>query len=168
MIYCCCLVTKVCPTLETPWTVAHQIPSAHGISQARILEWVAITFCRGSSWPRNQTHICISKQVLYHWATREAPLWCVCVYVCLCVFVNVYCIGKKENGWSRRILVMPREYENKSIWDFMHLKARTWETLRYCAAGLLSLYWEQNRGSTEQVKTSIFYKSPWLVQVYSS
>jgi len=37
MIYCCCLVTKVCPTLATPWTVAHQVPSVHGISQARIL-----------------------------------------------------------------------------------------------------------------------------------
>ena len=34
--------------------------SVHGISQARILEWVAISFSRGSSWPRNQT--C----VLYH------------------------------------------------------------------------------------------------------
>ena len=30
--------------------------SVHGISQARILEWVAISFSRGSSWPRNQTH----------------------------------------------------------------------------------------------------------------
>ena len=96
----------------------------------------------------------------------------VCVYiymcVCVCVCVCVYCIAKKENGWSGRILVMPWEYENKSIWHFMHLKARTWETLRYCAAGLLSLYWEQNRESTDQVKTPVFCKSPWLVQVYSS
>ena len=30
--------------------------SVHGISQARILEWVAISFSRGSSWPRDQTH----------------------------------------------------------------------------------------------------------------
>ena len=32
--------------------------SLHGTSQARILEWVAISFSRGSSWPRDQTHIC--------------------------------------------------------------------------------------------------------------
>ena len=41
----------------------HGLPgsSAHGISQARILEWVAISFFRGSSWPRNQTHVsCIA------------------------------------------------------------------------------------------------------------
>ena len=45
----------------------------HGISQAKILEWVAISFFRGSSQPRDWTHIfCIERQILYHWATREA------------------------------------------------------------------------------------------------
>ena len=39
----------------TSWTVALQA-SVHGISQARILEWVAISFSRGSSWLRDQTH----------------------------------------------------------------------------------------------------------------
>ena len=40
------LVTKSCLTLATPWIIAHQVPlsSVHGISQARILEWVAISF----------------------------------------------------------------------------------------------------------------------------
>ena len=50
--------------------------SVHGILQARILEWVAIPFSRGSSWPRNRTHVsyvsCISRWVLHHWATWEA------------------------------------------------------------------------------------------------
>ena len=47
--------------------------SVHGISQARILEWVAISFSRGSSLPRDQTHVsCIGRQIIYHWATREA------------------------------------------------------------------------------------------------
>ena len=47
--------------------------SVHGILQARILEWVAISFSRGSSWARDQTHVsCIDKWILYHWATREA------------------------------------------------------------------------------------------------
>ena len=31
--------------------------SVHGISQARILEWVSISFSRGSSWPRDQTQV---------------------------------------------------------------------------------------------------------------
>ena len=46
----------------------------HGISQARILEWCAISSSGGSSWPRHQTHVssgcCIGRQILYHWATR--------------------------------------------------------------------------------------------------
>ena len=48
--------------------------SVHGISQARILEWIAMPSSWGSSRPRNQTHIsfvsCTGKQILYHWATR--------------------------------------------------------------------------------------------------
>ena len=50
--------------------------TAHGILQARILEWVTISSSRGSSWPRDQTHIscisCISRQILYHCTTWEA------------------------------------------------------------------------------------------------
>ena len=45
----------------------------HGISQARILEWVVISFSRTSFWPRNQTHIsCTGRWIHYQWATREA------------------------------------------------------------------------------------------------
>ena len=47
--------------------------SVHRILQARRLEWVAITSRRGSSWPRDGTHIsctsCIGRWVLYHSAT---------------------------------------------------------------------------------------------------
>ena len=47
--------------------------SVRGISQARILEWDAISFSTGSSWLRDQTCIsCIGRRILYHWATREA------------------------------------------------------------------------------------------------
>ena len=48
--------------------------SVYGISQARILEWVAISYSKGSSQPRSGTYIsCISRWVLYHWATSEDP-----------------------------------------------------------------------------------------------
>ena len=40
--------------------------SVHGIFQARILEWVAISSSRGSSQPRNQTQILHCRQILYH------------------------------------------------------------------------------------------------------
>ena len=47
--------------------------SVHGILQAIILEWVAISFSRGSSRPRNQTQVsCIAGRFFTSWATREA------------------------------------------------------------------------------------------------
>ena len=38
-------------------TIAHQAPSSMGILQARILEWVTISFSRGSSQPRDRTQV---------------------------------------------------------------------------------------------------------------
>ena len=49
--------------------------SIHGILQARILEWVAIPFSRGSSWPRDQTRVsCIAGRFFTVWTTREELL----------------------------------------------------------------------------------------------
>ena len=49
--------------------------SVHGISQARILGWVANSFSRGSFRPKDWTPISYTgKQILYHWATREAQI----------------------------------------------------------------------------------------------
>ena len=49
---CCCLFTRLCLTLCNPMAGS----SVHKVSQASILEWVAIFFSRGSSQPRDQTH----------------------------------------------------------------------------------------------------------------
>ena len=53
--------------------------SVHGIFQARILEWVAISSSRGSLRPRDWTCVsyisCIGRQILYHWATWEAHVY---------------------------------------------------------------------------------------------
>ena len=47
--------------------------TGHGILQARILEWVAFPFSRGSSQPRNQTRVsCIAGGFFTNWAIREA------------------------------------------------------------------------------------------------
>ena len=43
--------------VATPWTVAYPGSSIHGILQARTLEWVAISFFRGSSQPRDRTQV---------------------------------------------------------------------------------------------------------------
>ena len=59
-----------CLTLCNPVDCSLQGSSVHGISQARIPEWVAISFSRGSFQPRDGTHVsyisCIGSWVLYH------------------------------------------------------------------------------------------------------
>ena len=45
-------------SLATLWTVAHQAPLSLEFPRQELLEWVTISFPRGSSWPRDQTHIC--------------------------------------------------------------------------------------------------------------
>ena len=68
-----CICAQLCLTLCDSMDCSLPGSTVHGIFQARILEWVAVSFSRGPSWPRDQTHIvCISKWILYHWVTREA------------------------------------------------------------------------------------------------
>ena len=68
-VLCCAKSLQLCPTLCDSMTIACQAP-VHGILQARILEWVAISFSSGSSPPRDRTRVayvsCICRQVLYH------------------------------------------------------------------------------------------------------
>ena len=49
------IYTQSCPALGSPMDSRPPGSSVHGISQATILEWVAISFSRGSSWIRDQT-----------------------------------------------------------------------------------------------------------------
>ena len=76
LFHCCaCSAAQFCPTLCDSLDCSPPGSFVHGISQARILEWVAISFSRVSSWSRNRTWVsCIGRRILYHWATREALL----------------------------------------------------------------------------------------------
>ena len=66
-------VTRLCPTLCDPMDGSLPDSGIHGIFQARILEWAAISFSRGSSQPRDQTRVsCIADRRFTIWATREA------------------------------------------------------------------------------------------------
>ena len=84
-----------------------QASSIHGIVQARILEWFALSFYRGSSWPRDQTPVCCIagrylpselpwKPHIYvytHTHTHTMYMY-ICTYmhihVCICVYTHVY------------------------------------------------------------------------------
>ena len=78
MSLCCCLVLLSCvwPFLN-PMDYSLPGSSVHRISQARILEQVAMSSSRGSSWISDQTHVtCIGRQILYHCAKELMLLNC--------------------------------------------------------------------------------------------
>ena len=91
---CVRLVTQSCWLFGTPWTVAAQAPLSMGILQARILEWVAMSFSRDSSWPRKQIRVsCIAGRFLISWATMEA----LCG-VCSSLNKSTYYLKKKKKN----------------------------------------------------------------------
>ena len=89
-VLCCVqLLSRVCLFCD-PMDYNPSGSSVHGISQAGILGWVAISSSRGSSWRRDPTLVPrIGRWILYHWAIREAhrgtsnkveskaPRWCL-------------------------------------------------------------------------------------------
>ena len=67
-----CRRAQSCLTLCDPMDCSWPDSSVHGILQARILEWVAMPSSRGSSQPRDWTHVsCIASGYFTIWATRE-------------------------------------------------------------------------------------------------
>ena len=72
MVVVVVLVAQLCLTLFDPMDRSRPGSSVHGILQARILEWVAIPFSRGSSQPRGQTRVsCIAGGFFTTWATEK-------------------------------------------------------------------------------------------------
>ena len=69
----CCLVPMSCLTLCDSTNCSPPGSSVPGISQARILEWVAISFSRGSSQPRNQTQVSCVSCIAGGFFTTEPP-----------------------------------------------------------------------------------------------
>ena len=92
-IGCCCLVTESRPdSFCDPVDCSPPGSSVHGISQARILEWVATSFSRGSSQPRDWTRVsCIGRRR----ATWEAPTELVAV-----LFLLKYQWYKSQNTYA--------------------------------------------------------------------
>ena len=79
---CVCVSWLSCAWLFDLMNYSLPGSSDHRILQARILEWVAIPFFRGSSWPRDQNWVsCIAGRFFTVWVTREVQVyptaWCI-------------------------------------------------------------------------------------------
>ena len=97
----CCLVTRSCVQLFRD-LMDYSLPSSfvHGIAQARILEWVAISFSRQWLNP----HLLYCRWLLYCWATCDAQK----------EFRKGHYVGKMAKVWWWRYRVY---MENETIWD---------------------------------------------------
>ena len=88
---------SVCPTLCKPMDYSQPGSSVHGILQAKMLEWVAIPFLRGSSQPRDQTLVSLTAGRFFTiWITREVHiLW----YLSLSSVQSLSHIRLFETAW---------------------------------------------------------------------
>ena len=114
-------VTQSCLTLRNPMDCSPLDSSIHGIFQARVLMWIAISFSRGSSWPRDQTRVsCIAGRHFTIWATREAlsmehldiclflmPSNCLLNYSCISIKIAIPS-GNPTPGHIDRTLIWKR------------------------------------------------------------
>ena len=92
-------IAQSCPTLRNPTDY-----TVHGLLQARILEWVAFPFSRGSSQPRDQTQVShIADRFFTSWATREAQ---ILEWVSLSLLQQIFPTQESNRGLlhCRRIL----------------------------------------------------------------
>ena len=101
-----CLVTQSCLGLCNPMDCSLPGSSVNGILQARILEWVATSSSRGSSWPRDRTPVSyITGRFFTIWATREA------------LTLNDMQIGHWINGYVNMVLLLLRKYNLTHLWN---------------------------------------------------
>ena len=70
----CCLVTKSCPTLCDPTDCSPPGSSVNGILKEKILEWVALSFSRGSSSRGMNLSLLHCRQILHHLSHQGSPL----------------------------------------------------------------------------------------------
>ena len=75
--------------------------SVHGIFQARIVKWVAMPSSRGSSQPRDRTHVscisCIGRQVLCYWSPLGGPV----IHLYISVLFQILFPHRHYRAWGR-------------------------------------------------------------------
>ena len=123
--------------------------SVHGIFQVRILQWVAMSYSRGSSWPRDQTYVSlvswIDRWILYHCSTWEALFRFMKMLVaqswptlcdpmnCIAHQASLYIEFSRQEYWSGLPFLSPGWDRSSQPWD------RTWVS---CIADRFFTIWD--------------------------
>ena len=112
--YCMCLCAQLYPTPCNSMTVACQTPLVHGISHARMPEWLAISFSRGSSWPRNRIRMsCIGRWIffIFFFLTTAPPGKPWLLHICIKIRKDIrppwWVSGKESACQGRRYGFIP-------------------------------------------------------------
>ena len=93
-------VARSCPILCEPLDCNPPGTFVHGILQARRLEWVAMPLSRGSSRPRDGTHIsCTGRQILYHLSPTGSPKEEVALGIHH-TFHPVFLVASRAHSWA--------------------------------------------------------------------
>ena len=132
------VVTRSCPTLCNPVDCSPPGSSVHGASQARIAEWVAISFSRVSSWPRDQTQICIAGRLFTTWANQGSPV--ISTLMLLLIWQQVLaCSPELGDPWTRRSVELLTRmpwfspiWSPHVIWTFHSMLTAFWGSIRKC------------------------------------
>ena len=134
--------------------------SVRGILQARILEWVAVSFSRGSSWPRDRTCVsCTGRRVLYQWATKEDPQWLITVSKTspkgiqnASNFIMFDDSGSQESRWSTV------EESVSALWASGRLRPQLW-CFNGWVLGWPRRFFHQMSSAPGHVKASLGWRS---------
>ena len=137
----CALVAQLCLTLRDLIDCSSPGSSVHGILQARILEWVAISFSRGSSQPRDWTQVsCITGRCFTIWATRwnqtHEKMW-----------------------WYKCVMAPYHEHDSSCFLKQNHWSDNEWQTLlaREASSGLfLTTDWTKRERSKNKVNILMY------------
>ena len=120
---CYCLVAKLCLALCDPMDCSTPGSSVHGISQAKILEWVTISVSRGSSQPRDQ--ICLSYSgrlffFFFFFLTTEPPGSLKMYHIFLSIHQLMMGIWIISTFWLLEIMLL-RIFTASFVWLFVFI-----------------------------------------------
>ena len=93
----CSVAHKWCPALCSPMDFGPPGSSVHKIFQARMPEWVATSYSRGSSWPKDQTHIShIDRWKFFPTVLPGKPVWLLDKLEYMWCFYHLQCGGNSS------------------------------------------------------------------------
>ena len=123
-------VAQSCPTLGDPVDCSLPGSSVHGIFQVIVLEWIAISFSRGSSWPRDPTQVShIVDRCFTVWATREVWIQSTSLYLLSSVLFGL-------NSFMNQRQTILWIYAFHQIVNHIHTSSKSTSTLQCGRPGL--------------------------------